>query len=402
MAVYPNDMLSPMFLMGAVQKRPTREAIKQNYMGLSFFPFKEVPERKLTWDVVYSENNLAGFYDPKGQAIPGDDMLFSQAFANLIDIKASRHLDPDIANGIRSAGALALYRAGTNDPFLKARQANERQHLQDRIAWCDDAVDAQIEYMAMQAASTGQILWPPRDQNGAVISPAMPHWNADMPLAIVFPMESWKKQSASGLAGWNGRVNGSTGGRLPWTDRSADIIEDMEIIAELFLRQTGLSMRGGTVTMSEMMLSRLAFNTTVINWVAGSTKEQPGARQYVDVTELKNLITTRLGWNIQTYDAQWTFRTSVAGTKPTVNRVSFMNPNKVIFKPAGVSNLGSMATTYLRRADGTYASGKYPWSYETPKPPHEIEVGVNIVAFPIVDSGNYDWFILDAGEGNLV
>lgn len=400
MPVYPNDMLSPMFLMGAIKKRPTREAIKQRYMGTTLFPWKEVPERKLTWDIVYSENNLAGYADPKGQAIPGDDVLFSQAFASLIDIKASRTLDPDIANGIRSAGALALYRsAGNTDPFMESRQANERQHLQDRIAWCDDAIDSQIEYQAMQLASTGQIQWPPRDQAGNVISPAMPHWNADMPLSIVFPMESWKKQAPSSLVGWSGRVN--TTGRVPWTNAAADVIQDMEIIAELFLRQTGLSMRGGKVIMSELLLSRLAFNSTLINWVAGGNKEQPGARQFIDVDEIKTVIKTRLGWTIETYDAQWTYRTSVVGTKPTIDRVSFMNPNKVIFIPAGVTSLGNMATTYLRRADGTYASGKYPWSYETPKPPHEIEVGVNIVAFPIVQT-NYDWFILNAGESNLV
>lgn len=399
MAVYPNDMLSPMFLMGAIEKRPNRAAQKQRYIGSSLFPLAEVPERKLTWDVVYSENNLAGFYDPKGQAVPGDDVLFSQAFANLIDIKASRNLDPDIANAIRSPGALALYRAGSNDPFMMARQANERKHLQQSIAWCDDAIDAQLEYMAMQVASTGQLLWPPRDQNGNVISIPMPHWNAAMPLALVFPMESWKKQQASSLVGWNGRVNAT--GRVPWTNPAADIIQDLEIISELFLRQTGLSMRGGRVIMSEMMLSRLAFNTTVIAWVAGSNKEQPNARQYVDIAEIKSLIQTKLGWNIELYDAQWTWRESVAGTQPTINPVSFMNPNKVIIIPSGVTNLGEMGTTFLRRADGTYASGKYPWSYETPKPPHEMEVGVNMVSFPIIRDG-YNWMIYDAGEGNLV
>lgn len=399
MPVYPNDMLSPVFLMGVVNSRPSTEAIKQQYKGLSLFPFKEVSERRLTWDIVFSENNLAGFYDPKGQAIPGDDILFSQAFASLIDVKASRHLDPDIANSIRVPGRPAMYRAGGDNYLATSREANERQHLQERISWCDDAVDSQIEYMAMQLASTGQIQWPPRDQNGSVISPAMPHWNAEMPLSIVFPMESWKKQTASSLVGWNGRVNATA--RVPWTNTTADVIQDLEIVAELFIRQTGLSVRGGRVIMSEQMLSRLAFNTVFINWVAGSNREQPGARQYIDIDEMKTIIKTRLGWTIETYDSQWTFRTHVAGTKPTVNRVPFMNPNKIIIIPPGSQTLGNMATTFLRRADGSYKSGKYAWSYETPKPPHEIEVGENIVVFPVVQT-NYDWMILDAGEGNLI
>lgn len=393
MPVYANDMLSPMFLMGVVEKRPNKAAIKQQYIGLKYFPLQEVPERKLTWDIVYTENNLAGFYDTKGQAIPGDDVLFSQAFANLIDIKASRHLDPDIVNSIRSPGAAALYRVAGDDPFMRSRQANEKAHLNERVGWCDDAVDSQLEYILMSLMGTGTVLWPPRDNAGNVISPAMPHWNAEMPLSITFPMESWKKQIASTLVGHDGRVN--TTARVPWTNATADIIQDLEIINELFVQNTGLSLRGGKIIMSETMLSRLAFNTTFIQWVAGVNKEQPGARQFVDVGEVKTLISSRLGWTIETYDAQWTYRSHVSGTKPTITRVNFLKPGQVIFVPPNASPLGNTATTFLRRADGSYKSGKYPWSYETPKPPHEIEVGVDLVAWPIVKT-NYDWMILDA------
>lgn len=395
MPVYPNDMLAPVFLTGVVEKRPTRQAIKQRYLGTTLFPFKEVPERKLTWDIVYTENNLAGFYDPKGQAIPGDDVLFSQAFATLIDIKASRHLDPDIANAIRSPGAPAIYRAAGDDPYVAAKAANEKRHLQERVAWCDDAIDGQIEYILMSLLGTGEVRWPPRDQDGNVIAKPMPHWNYEMPVSIVFPMESWKKQTASTLVGWNGRVNAT--GRVPWTNPAADVIQDMEIMAELFIKQTGLSLRGGRIIMSETLLSRLAFNTLFINWVAGVNREQPGARQFVDIDEVKTIIKTRLGWTIETYDAQWTFREHVSGTKPDIERVDFLKANRVIFIPPGVSNLGYMATTLLRRADGSYKSGKYPWSYETPKPPHEIEVGVNIVAWPVVETA-YEWTILDGGS----
>ena len=91
MAIYPNDMLTPTFLMGAIQERPERNAIKQNYIGEKLFPRKDVSERRLMWDSLVSENNLAGFYAPKGQAVPGSDLMFATHFADLLDLLVHRN-----------------------------------------------------------------------------------------------------------------------------------------------------------------------------------------------------------------------------------------------------------------------------------------------------------------------
>src|SRR4030067_2550369 len=105
-------MHTPHFLTGAIEKRPTRESIKQRYLWPEFLPLKEVPERRLTWDAVAAENNLAGFYGTKGEPVPGDDLIFKSHFANLIDVMATRHLDHDILNSVRAPGMLAVYKTG--------------------------------------------------------------------------------------------------------------------------------------------------------------------------------------------------------------------------------------------------------------------------------------------------
>ncbi len=391
MPFYPNDMLSYTFLTRVVNEKPSKEAIKQSYVGTQLMPFREVPTRKLSWDVVFSENNLAGYYGPKGQAVPGDDILFSTVFANLIDIKASRELDPDQIMTMRGPGALTVFNAAAQVPELQAKVQLEQRHVAERLDWCNSAVDSQVEYTIWQLLSTGQVMWPPLDSAGAAITSPMPHWNANQRLRVVFPMRNEFKQKASTLVGYNGRVN--TTGRVAWTNAAADIIQDLEIILELVLETTGVSMEGATVWMSRTLLSKLAFNSTLLTWIAGSNKEQQGARQFASVGEIKTFLETKLGWKIQTYDAHWTYRQDTPNSKPTIHRVPFMGRGKVVIIPQGM-DLGYMATTFLKQGDGNYRSGKYAWSYEQPKPPHEMELGVNVVAWPVVEQ--YDWFILDA------
>lgn len=390
MTVYPNDMLTPTFLTGAIQARPTREAIRQGYNHERLLPFMDVDERELTWDVMYSENNLAGVYGPKGQAVPGDDVLFDQAFANLVDVKASRNLDPSIVQKIRDAGMPAVYKAGGSSNVIKALQSRIRDHISKRLGWCDDAVDSQLEYFTWQALSTGSIVWPPVDNNGNAISNPMPHWNANMTFTVNFPLPANQNQNASALVGHNSEA----GTQVAWnTVGTANPIKDLEVISRLMKHSLGITLRGGTIYMSDVVLGYMAQTTNILRWIVGTQYNQNDSRQFIDQGTLKQFIQTRTGFNIETYDSQWTYRTHNPGTKPTITQIDFLKEGTVVIVPPG-GPVGRMATTYQETESGAWTTGKMAWSFRAPKPPYEQEVGVNIVAFPVFE--HYDWFILQA------
>lgn len=384
MAVYPNDMLSPTFLMGAIQERPSRNSIKQNYIGERLFPRKDVPERRLMWDSMVSENNLAGFYAPKGSAIPGSDLMFATHFADLVDIKASRYLDADLIAKVRDPGMPAVIKAAGDSFTVRGIMERVNAHVRDNLAWCDDAVDAQLEYMAL-GAITGTINWPPRDANGVAIPDNMPHWNPEMTLAVTFPLRSEFMQDASTLTGYKAR----TGGGFAWTNANADPIKDLEVIAEFMVEQVGIDPFGAQVIMSRSTLSRIAFLPNILRWLTGATSASvlnaESTPQYADISVLKNFIQTRLGYDIVLYDAQWTYRTlnKTTGVE-TVNRVKFLQEGKVIILPKGFE-LGFMAMAPHETQAGNWVTGKSAWYWQSDKPPIMREMGVNIVSFPVIN-----------------
>lgn len=383
MAVYPNDMLSPTFLMGAIQTRPERMAIRQNYIGDRLFPVRAVPERRLMWDSLVSENNLAGFYSPKGHAIPGSDLPFATHFADLIDVKASRYVDADIVGKVRDAGFAAVVKNAGDSYAIKGIADRVSEHVRTSLAWCDDAVDAQLEYMAMGAIQ-GQILWPPRDANGNGIPDPMPHWNVDMELTVNFGLNSNFNQNASTLTGYKGR----TGGGFAWTNASADPIKDLEVIAEYMVEETGIDPYGAQIIMSRSTLSRIAFLPNILRFVTGlvstGVNNSVANPPYADIGTVKNFIQTKLGYEIVLYDAQWTYRTLNKATGvENVNRVKFLKEGKVIILPKGF-NVGFMAQAPHETQAGTWVTGKAAWYHQSQKPPIEREMGVNVVSFPIV------------------
>lgn len=382
MSVYPNDMLSPTFLMGAIQERPERNAIRQSYIGETLFPRKDVPERRLMWDSLVSENNLAGFYSVKGQAVPGSDLMFATHFADLIDIKASRYLDSDLVAKLRDPGMPAVITGANGSGMYRGIAERVNAHLRDSLAWCDDAVDAQLEYMALSAI-TGSLVWPPKSAAGASIADAMPHWNPEMELTINFPLNSNFKQSASTLVGYNGR----TGGGYAWTNANADPIKDLEVIAEYMVEETGIDPYGAKIIMSRSTLSRIAFLPNILRWLTGITSSTLNAEstpEYADVSAVKNFIQTRLGYEIVTYDAQWTYRELNKATGvETVKRVKFLPEGKITILPKQF-NVGYMAQAPHETQAGTWVTGKAPWVWAGDKPPIQREMGVNVVAFPII------------------
>jgi hypothetical protein len=337
-----------------------------------------------------SENNLAGFYDPRGLALPGHDQIFATEIATLADIKAARNLDKWTIQTMRDPGMPAVYKAGGSSNVIQGLQARVANKISADLAWCNAAVDAQLEYMAMHALQ-GNITWPPVDNDGNAISPAMPHWNADMVVNIPFNLPANQNQAATTLTGYNSR----TGSGNAWTSDSATPFNDLSIINEYMIKTLGVPMHGGRIVMSHVVLEYLTRNTDVLNWLAASDRSQPGARQFADLDEVRNAIKTKFGWTIETYDSQWTYATNVPTEQSTITRVDYLKEGRVLIFPPSTSGVGNMLVAPQEsEPGGAWIWGKMGWSYTDPKPPFDVELGVNAVAWPKFEQ--YDWFLLDS------
>lgn len=380
MTVQPNDMLHRTYLMGLINERPdmSKDGYRQKYIGKSLMGWKEVPERRMLWDIRYSENPLAGIYGPKGEAIPFDNMLFSSMMADLVDVKAKKLIDPQIVTLIRSAGEITMYTGGSPGGWASAMRSRVQEEVTKAVAECDDYVDSTYEYLAVRSL-LGLIEWPPRDPDGNIIPVMPPHWNHEFKITFPYPFRAGMNQTVTTMTGFKGR----TGAGLYWDQTNSDPIDDLELINEYAAETYGIELRGGTIYMASSVLGMLAKRSTILQWIVGTNKEQPGARQYVDQEEIRSLVKTRLGWNIQTYDAHWTYRVHVDGTKPVVNRVRFMPRNKIIIVPPGGLPNAFMGTAPILDENGNWVYGKMPWSYTQPKPNYEIEVGLNCVMWPV-------------------
>jgi len=396
MALYPNEMLTPHFITGVAEERPNKESIKGRYLWPRFFPLKEVPERRLTWDSIMAENNLAGVYGTKGEPIPGDDILFRTYWANLLDVMAARHLDHDIINSVRSPGMAAVYRTGGAANPIKGLRQRFENHIKQNVAWCDDAIEGTMEYFAINAL-WGSIVWPPVSATGAVITPAMPHWNAKMAVSFSFGMPSIFAQNASALVGHGGVA--ATQVAWTWANRAtANPIVDLEVIAQYMVEQKGVNADDMLILMSRSTLSNIAFMTNVLQWIRGKQYEADGLGNYVEINRIKEFIQSRLGYKIETYDAQWTYYTDPAAIPPTIQRVKFLREGRVIIIPTAELSGDNwyMATAPHKDGAGNFKSGKYSWIHEDDEPPMATRMGLGIVAWPIMESGSDCVFRLSA------
>lgn len=380
--VNPNELLSPAVLTELVKERPGIEKIRATYLWRDYFPPKEVPQRTLTWDSVREENNLAGIYASKGRSIPGTDDMFRTHFARLIDVKASRFLDTDIVNKLRDPGMPAVYREGLDSSFVIKDIANRVvDHVTKAVVWADNAVEATLEYMAVNAMR-GTINWPPTDANGAAITPPMPHWNADAPVSFAYNKYANFDQTATGLTGYGGRL----GKQIAWNADGADPIRDLELIAQLMDEQEGLDMDGADVIISRGTLSDLARSATYLNWFGGTTMSQPDARDFLATyNAIQNFIKTNTGLNIRLYRAGWTYRSKVNGVT-SVNRVRFLPDGEVLIVPAEAKPVGSMAFAPHETSDGSFAFGKVVNVYRDERT-FDREIEVKTVAFPLAERG---------------
>lgn len=392
MAFLPNNMLESAFLTDVSNARPSEEAIKQSYIGLDLCPFEDVGSRQVIWDVVYSENQLAGYYGPDGNAIPGDDMLFSTEMTNLMDMKAARSLKPWAVLLLREPGTLATFDSSTA-PSQRSQLQRIENYITKLTNWCNDRIDSQVEYTIMQAVVEGSVTWPPVDDDGNAISNPPAHWNSELTFEVPFKLPATQNQAVTTLTGYDG----ATGGGYVWTDHTnADPLRDMQVYKSYMLKVWGINLHGGEILMSQLDLNEMAQCANVLKWIVGPTYQQTRP-EYLDIETLNNIVRTKTGMTIKLYDASWTFRSRPSTMKrELVQRVSYMKLGKIVLKPAGA--LGKMLSApqiRLDRASGNveFVQRKLGWSDWLTRPPYGIDMGVDLVAWPQFE--HYDWCILD-------
>lgn len=389
MATWPNP-LTTKWMDTALQERPTKQSIKQSYIGLSFFPTRNVFDYDILWDEIFQANRMGGLYSHEGVPIPGDDESFRERMADIVNIMASRVLSNQTIIKLRDAGELAIHTSASRN--LRAKYMRK---VAEKLGKSEDEVDTVVEYLCLQAMQ-GSITWPPTDDDGAAITPKPAYWG-DYSFVLPMGFRANFIQNASSLTGYSAR----TGGALEWRNTASDPIQDLEVIAELIVETTGLSMDNPTMILSRSVLSRLAFNANILRWIRGTNG--PAATDantsFIDVGLLKSAIKTKLGWNIKTYDARWTYQdvsTLDSEDGPTENQVRFLKEGKALIIPDGAMNAESayFATAPDPGENNTWRPGKYTWKYRLPVPPRTTEVGVGIHGFPILRQAR-ELFVLD-------
>lgn len=372
MATFPNP-LSIHYLMGAIEARPTSYK-RQGYLGRKLYPQKEVGGDSLIWDVVSAENSLAGIYAVGGRSIPGDDLMFSQMFANLVNLGASRHIDRNAVKTVRDPGMPNIRSLADRSAASKAQRAVRRC-----VEWCDDRIEALIEYLCLSALQ-GQIDWPPPGLE------KQPQWG-EVTFQLTLPFRADFKQDATTLSGYDSRA----GGGVAWNAAAANPMLDLEVIAELITEEIGLPARGSTIITSSGVLSYLTQNTLILNAAAGTD----AAIRFLDYGTMMQFMETRLGFKFVQYDAQYTYRTNVGSESgPTINAVRFLPRGRCIIIPPG-EDVGSLATTESAGPNDQYYVGKFPWLKTDDEPPFETRLGISGIFFPLMQRPD-SVFVFDA------
>ena len=373
----------------ALEKRPTKPSIQQNYMGHTFFPLKRVWEYELTWDLVKAANHLAGVYAHDGVPIPGNDPDYENLATDVMHMMASRIISPGIVMKLRQAGELPI-----NNQLVRSARARLLTHIGTRLASCQDEIEAEAEYLCMHALQ-GEIRWPPRNWDESAITPAPAYWG-DVAFVMSMGYGATFTQDASTLVGHNARA----GGGAVWSDyTNSNPILDLEVIAEYINEQTGLNAWGAKILMSRTLLSHMAQNAQVLRWIRGDTGSPPDSMtRFINQADLKAYIQTKLGYEIVLYDSQWTYESNLSSASgPTETRIKFLKEGRCIILPQGVVGSG---ITYFATAPDLGAPdgenlGLYTWSAGMDRPPWTTEVGAGIHGFPIMKMTE-GIFILDA------
>jgi hypothetical protein len=377
--LYPNP-LTPAYLLGAVKSRPVSFE-RQGYLGRKLMPEKPVYEYQLAWDVIKAENQLGGIYAMNGKPIPGSDMLFSQMFADVVNLMAGKHVDPQSVMTLRDPGMSNIRTRADQAAATKARKK-----VANSLGWCDDRIEALVEYLIMNSLQ-GQVDWPPPQ-----IAPA--NWEPQFGNAtfnITYPLRSTFKQPASTLTTTiEGKVR--NGAQVTWDAAGADPMKDLEVISEYITETTGVSARGSTLIMGTSVLSYMTENTKVLTRIAGTER----GIDWLNVPILKDWLRDRLGFKIVEYDAKYTYRTNEGSADgPTINQVRFLPRGRVIILPPGEEK-GYFATAPHAGPDDAYKPGKYTWLVKDREPPFETRLGVGQIGWPVMQLDASSIFVLDA------
>ena len=375
---YPNPY-SRVWLDTVIQERPTREALRQQYIGLEYFPMKRVWEYQVVWDIMMSGNRQAGIYAHDGTPIPGQGYDYKSMMSDVSHIMASRTINPNTVLQLRQAGELSVH-----NTLTRSHRARLLSEIVDKIGECQDRVESTIEYLCMQALQ-GTITWPPVDDDGNAISnPPAPWGNVGISLDLGF--RSTFVQDATSLTGWNSE----TGGQYVWSNTTSSTPRaDLDVISTLYRETTGMSMEGATLLMSYTMLRYLGKNAELLKWVHDTTNGGYNP-SLLSENEVRKIIQTELGWNIRLYDAIWTYQSGIGNTSgpTTENQVRFLPRGKVIIIPQGILGEGnsSFAVAPDIGAPNGENMGLYTWSDGIEKPPWTREVGCGIHGFPLLKS----------------
>jgi len=384
---YPNPF-SKVWMDGVIEENPTRQALKQGYIGQEFFPMKAVPDYKLVWDIMLSGNRLAGIYAHDGTPIPGQGYDFKQMMSDISHIMASRTINPNTLLQLRQIGELSV-----NNTFVRSARQKLIEEVAKRLGDCQDRCEAEMEYLCMQALQ-GTITWPPVDDTGTAITAPPASWG-NVSLSVDLGFRSVFKQAATTLTGWQSEA----GGGAVWsTTASATPRHDLDLINTYFQETTGIPMDGATILMSRTMLRYLGKNAELLKFVYDTTNGGY-APNFLEPKAVQRVFQTELGYNIRTYDAKWTYQSNIGATAtaPTENQVRFLPRGKVIIIPQGVLGAGnaSMAVAPDVGAPNGDRLGLYTWSTELSEPPWTRKVGVGIHAFPLLHSST-EIFVFDA------
>jgi len=399
-ALNPLSWLTQKFLWEILKQQPddSRRGFRQRYLTEEgFAPDENVWTREVLVQRTKAQNPLAGFYSPKGEALPATDVGYDQMLMTLQDIKATRYIDPDLYREMVEVGELAVFKAG-NTQMAKAKSATILKKLTEFMTFCNDQVDNSREYMLIKALES-QIVWPPVDDDGNAISPAPDYWNGvQFSGTWPYPLEADKVQDITRLVDKDGSF-ASAAIRTVWSDASADVLGAMRTINELMMEKYAVDLTGGTILMPTTTRNLLMVNTGILEWLAGANKEQAGARRFMSDVELKGVLSQFGDMTIRRYDSFWTYETvpGISSADTTTTKVKFLTPGKIILLPPG--GVGAkMGTVPLQTGPGRNAPwkpGKFAWSWESDKPNYPHQVGVNVVNWPLFSGGHYPWFVLD-------
>ena len=101
---YMGNPLSTQFMESVLELRPTREAIKEQYIGLTYLPYRNIDDYTVIWDAIRFENPMAGFYALEDRPIPGQDLDFETFKSDVMHSAAMRTLTAKEIQGFRQPG----------------------------------------------------------------------------------------------------------------------------------------------------------------------------------------------------------------------------------------------------------------------------------------------------------